>query len=120
MYTGYRDGRIVRFNADGMHEEFVDTGGFPLGMRFDSDGNLIVADADKPFVRKLLGALPPSRLTPSGSRAFVLGLDSDGEVIYNLQGPNSEFSTTTSAVRNGKRLYICSLTADAVGVLELP
>jgi hypothetical protein len=84
------------------------------------DGNLIVADADKPFVRKLLGALPPSRLTPSGTHAFVLGLDSDGNVIHNLQDPNSEFSTTTSAVRNGKRLYICSLTADAVGVLELP
>jgi hypothetical protein len=35
MYTGYRDGCIVRFDADGLHEEFVDTGGFPLGMRFD-------------------------------------------------------------------------------------
>lgn len=47
MYTGFRDGRIVRLNAEGQHEEFVNTGGFPLGMRFDSNGNLVVADSDK-------------------------------------------------------------------------
>lgn len=47
LYTGYRDGRIVRFKTTGEHEEFADTGGYPLGMRVDSNNNLIVADADK-------------------------------------------------------------------------
>jgi sugar lactone lactonase YvrE len=46
-YTGYRDGRIVRFDSDGMYEVFVNTHGKPLGMEFDANGNLIVADADK-------------------------------------------------------------------------
>jgi hypothetical protein len=76
--------------------------------------------ADKPFVRKLLGALPSSKLTPAATHAFVLGLDGEGAVVHNLQGPDSEFSTTTGAVRNGNRLYICSLATDAIGVLELP
>jgi sugar lactone lactonase YvrE len=40
MYTGYRDGRIVRFDAKGQHEEFVNTGGFPLGMRFSHHDNI--------------------------------------------------------------------------------
>lgn len=279
MYTGYRDGRIVRFNAAGDHEEFVDTGGFPLGMRIDRDNKLIVADADKgllrvsqegdieilassvngtpmkfvdgvdiaadgtiwftdastrfshhngmhifiegrangrllsyspdtgelrvrlddlfwsngvavapgdkfvlvsetaggrirrlwlkgekagsndvfveglpgtpdnlsvddsgtfwvgiagirdpafekladkPFVRKLMGALPSSALTPERSYAFILGLDGDGNVTHNLQQPQSAFGVTTGATRQGDRLYITNLETDAIGVLELP
>ncbi|CAA0082249.1 Uncharacterised protein [Zhongshania aliphaticivorans] len=51
FYTGYQDGRIVRFNVSegrvlsGSLEEFINTGGRPLGMAFDHAGNLVVADA---------------------------------------------------------------------------
>jgi sugar lactone lactonase YvrE len=46
FYAGLQDGRIIRFRPDGSGEEtFVNTGGRPLGMQFDADGNLIVADA---------------------------------------------------------------------------
>lgn len=75
--------------------------------------------ADKPFVRRLLGALPPASLTPAGKHAFVVGLDSNGKVVHNLQDPDSEFGTTTGAVRAGNRLYITSLGTDAIGVLDL-
>ena len=279
MYTSYRDGRIVRFNTEGQHDEFVNTGGYPLGMRIDGDNNLIVADAekgllsisqdgaidilansvngkpmkfvdavdiaedgtiwftdasmrfshhdsivhvyldgrstgrllsysratgevtvrldglafsngvavapgdeyvlvnetfgsrtrrlwlqgakagksdffveglpgapdnisvdedgtywvaiagirdpkfeklaDKPFIRKLISVLPTSILEPPGTHAFILGLDGDGNVIHNLQDPQSDFRTTTSAIRNGDVLYIGSLGTDAVGVLKL-
>jgi sugar lactone lactonase YvrE len=49
FYTGLQDGRILRFRAesDGRPELFVNTGGRPLGMQFDAQGNLIVADAFK-------------------------------------------------------------------------
>jgi sugar lactone lactonase YvrE len=53
FYTGYQDGRIVRFAVtdgrfvEGSQQEFVNTGGRPLGMQFDAAGNLIVADAFK-------------------------------------------------------------------------
>lgn len=47
LYTGYRDGRIVRFRATGEHAEFADTGGYPLGMAVDENNNLIVADAER-------------------------------------------------------------------------
>jgi len=49
FYTGLQDGRILRFRAesDGKPELFVNTGGRPLGMQFDAQGNLIVADAFK-------------------------------------------------------------------------
>ena len=46
LYTGLQDGRVVRMLADGSGvETFVQTGGRPLGMKFDVGGNLIVADA---------------------------------------------------------------------------
>ena len=48
IYTGTLDARIFRFHPDGTRPEvFANTGGRPLGLIFDHDGNLIVADAIK-------------------------------------------------------------------------
>ena len=47
VYGGLDNGTIVRIGTDGQVETFADTGGRPLGMEFDADGNLIVADAWK-------------------------------------------------------------------------
>jgi sugar lactone lactonase YvrE len=46
IYAGLDDGRIMRLQADGTRpEEFSNTHGRPLGLIFDGNGNLIVADA---------------------------------------------------------------------------
>ncbi len=45
-YTGLLDGRILSFTGDDDVRTFVDTGGRPLGMAFDTAGRLMVADAD--------------------------------------------------------------------------
>jgi sugar lactone lactonase YvrE len=48
IYTGADDGYIYRLQADGTRPEvFTRTYGRPLGLAFDQNGNLIVADADK-------------------------------------------------------------------------
>src|SRR2546421_5172936 len=48
IYCGTEDGRIFRFQSDGTRPEvFANTQGRPLGLIFDHDGNLIVADAIK-------------------------------------------------------------------------
>ena len=48
IYAGIDDGRIMRLQADGTHPEvFSNTLGRPLGLVFDSTGNLVVADAIK-------------------------------------------------------------------------
>ena len=48
IYSGTADGRIFRFQADGTRPEvFANTQGRPLGLIFDHNGNLIVADAIK-------------------------------------------------------------------------
>jgi len=48
LYTGFEGGKIVRLRLpDGKPEVFADSGGRPLGMVFDTSGNLLVADAAK-------------------------------------------------------------------------
>ena len=48
VYTGLDDGRIMRLEGTDAHwANFSDTHGRPLGMAFDANGNLIVADAIK-------------------------------------------------------------------------
>src|SRR5690606_105664 len=47
LYSGTQDGRIVRVSPDGKVDHWLETEGRPLGMVFDSKGNLIVADAWK-------------------------------------------------------------------------
>lgn len=52
IYTGYKDGRIMRFSRDGTAAvELINTGGRPLGLDFDATGHLIVADADLGLLR---------------------------------------------------------------------
>ena len=46
MYTGNEDGRIIVMSRDGSNPyDFVNTGGRPLGLKFNIQGDLIVADA---------------------------------------------------------------------------
>jgi sugar lactone lactonase YvrE len=48
VYAGFDDGRIKRLPGDDGHwEDFANTNGRPLGLAFDANGNLIVADAIK-------------------------------------------------------------------------
>ncbi len=45
IYGGTQDGKIIRVRQNGKVETFVKTGGRPLGLHFDAQQNLIVADA---------------------------------------------------------------------------
>ena len=48
IYAGFEDGRIIVLQPDGTQPRvFADTNGRPLGLIFDRQGNLIVADAIK-------------------------------------------------------------------------
>ncbi len=52
LVSGFIDGRVMRFDADGGQPELLaDTGGRPLGIAFASNGDVIVADAIKGLLR---------------------------------------------------------------------
>ena len=79
IYCGLKDGRIVRLRADGGGEElFADTGGRPLGLHFDDDGDLLVADAD----RGLLSVAPDGSLEvlSTGADGLPFGFADDVDV----------------------------------------
>jgi sugar lactone lactonase YvrE len=68
IYGATHEGWIVRLDPDGAHpERWVDTKGRPLGIDFDDDGHLIVADA----YRGLLSVAPDKTVT-------VLADEADG------------------------------------------
>ena len=91
LYTGSEDGRIYRatLGGDGGEEveEFADTGGRPLGLRFDGEGDLIVTDSE----RGLLSVAPNgdvATLTDSvGGSAITyadeLDIARDGTVYFS-------------------------------------
>jgi sugar lactone lactonase YvrE len=65
LYAGTQDGLVVRLFPDGRLETWVDTDGRPLGMTFDTSGNLIVADAWK----GLLSIAPDKTVTVLSTEA---------------------------------------------------
>lgn len=78
IYAGFEDGRIARFAAGGSGPEtFAQTGGRPLGHRFDAAGNLIVADA----VKGLLSISREGKITTlaTGHGGVPFGLTDDVE-----------------------------------------
>jgi sugar lactone lactonase YvrE len=66
IYAATHEGRIVRLAPDGSNpEDWVETGGRPLGIDFDAKGNLIVADA----LRGLLSIAPDRTIRVLSSEA---------------------------------------------------
>jgi sugar lactone lactonase YvrE len=89
IYTGLQDGRIMRFRPDGegWAELTAQTGGRPLGLQFDAQGHLIVADA----FRGLLSVAPNRTIavlvdTVDGQRlrfANALDIAADGAIWFS-------------------------------------
>ena len=77
LYAALEDGRVVRIGPDGTVEDWLNTGGRPLGIDFDPAGNLVICDA----VRGLLSAAPDGAVTvlatEAGGRPFGFTDDVD-------------------------------------------
>ena len=86
LYAGLQNGHIVRFRPGGPVEDWVNTGGRPLGMAFDAQGNLVVCDAWK----GLLSISPQGQVsvlaTSADGRSFAfaddLAIASDGRIYF--------------------------------------
>ena len=83
VYAGLEDGRIIRLQADDSHPEvFANTHGRPLGLAFDSSGNLIVADA----IKGLLSIARDGSITVLTTSADGLALGSANDVDVAADG----------------------------------
>ena len=100
IYAATHEGRIVRLNADGSNpENWVDTKGRPLGIDFDSMGNLIVADA----IKGLLSIAPDGTITELATTAdgVPIRFADDVDVAANGKIYFSDASTKFGAKESG-------------------
>jgi len=74
-----------------------------------------------PFLRKVVMRLP-NFLQPDIKRyAFVLGLDTDGHVVQNLQDPSPEcFAQISNVIEHKGKLYFGSIGEKAIGRMSAP
>lgn len=129
--------RVLRYwiegEKKGQTEVFIDNlPGFPDGISSNEQDTFWLALAsprnplmdqlaDKPFLRKVVARLPKI-LQPAPIRyAFVVGLDVQGRVTFNLQEPdNPPFAFITSVQEHEGILYLGSLEESAAGYIRLP
>ncbi len=88
LYTGFEDGNILKFSLDGKEStHFANTGGRPLGMKFDAAGNLIVADAYKGLLAiDTLGKVTVLADEVDGTKIFYaddLDITQDGIIYFS-------------------------------------
>lgn len=133
--TKYRIRRLwLSGPRQGEDEIFIDNlPGFPDGISCDEDGVFWLAlmnprngfidwALERPWIRKIAARLPLAAFAGAAPRyGFVLGIDTNANVIHNLQDPSGDhFAGISCVVHHGDFLYFGSLLEDAIGVLQFP
>ncbi|HEY6107166.1 MAG TPA: hypothetical protein VIV59_14370 [Anaeromyxobacteraceae bacterium] len=77
--------------------------------------------APYPFLRQVVLRLPMWLQPQPARHAFVLGLDQQGRVAFNLQHDSPEaFAPVTSAREHAGWLWLGSLSREALGRVRAP
>ncbi|KNB50537.1 SMP-30/gluconolactonase/LRE family protein [Streptomyces caatingaensis] len=73
-----------------------------------------------PALRRALWSLPASLHPDPSPTAWAMAFDASGRPVHDLQRPGRDFRMVTSVCEHEGRLYLGSLTEDAVGAVPLP
>jgi len=131
-------GRIIRYwitgPRAGTRETFLEgLPGLPDNIGYDGHGLFWVAlyaprtaavtriRALPPWLRKVIYRIPERlRLSEADRYGMILGIDTLGQVRYNLQDPSGRVHSTTTAVAVDDTLYVGSLALSMLARLRLP
>lgn len=105
--------------------------GFPDGISSNGAGTYWIAlfaprapaldvSLPHPIFRTMLYRMPEGLRPAAKMYGFVLGIDAEGKVSHNFQGPSGAFAPVTSVEQHQNKLYLGSLTADRIAVINLP
>ncbi|MEM1120937.1 MAG: SMP-30/gluconolactonase/LRE family protein [Bacteroidota bacterium] len=115
----------------GQSDIFIDNlPGFPDGISKGENGLFwlaIVSPRDPAldnisnsvFMKNIVARMPKFLQPAAKHYGFVLGLNGNGEVVYNLQDPSGKFSVNTSVQQVGNDIYIGSLEENGVGKIAI-
>ncbi len=118
----------------GTHEVFIDNlPGLPDNLSYDYDNHLfwvalfaprspdLEALAQKPaWVKKIVSRLPAFLQPAPARKSWVLGISTEGKVVYNLQYEGKDgYSPITSVEAWGPWLYFGSLTENSIARIPL-
>jgi len=124
IFAGIEDGRIIRLLANGTQPEVVaDTHGRPLGLIFDPNGNLVVADAKKGLLSISLDGTVNRLVTEAGGIPLHcsndLDLATDGTVYFTdaSKFPLSMFKADLLEHQSSGRLIAYDLQRKSTRVL---
>lgn len=122
----------IRGEKAGIMEPFISNlPGFPDGISRGESGTFWLALVSPrnplldslgpwPGVRKILARLPKELQPDAVPYACVIGLDSEGRVVHNLQDPDAEkYGIITSIEEKNGRLWLGSLKEKAIGYYQL-
>lgn len=117
----------------GESEVFIDNlPGFPDGISSNGKGIFWLALVSPrqsmvdtimlphPFLRKIIMRLPETLRPAAENYGFILGLDTDGHVVHNLQDPVASTAQISSVQEHEGMLYLGSIVEDAIGRLPVP
>ncbi|MDP4548176.1 SMP-30/gluconolactonase/LRE family protein [Marinobacter sp. MDS2] len=102
LYAGTQDGKIIRVYPDGTVDTWLETGGRPLGMVMDEQGNLLVADSGK----GLLSISPEGDITVLSREAAGTPFRFTDDVII---APDGRIYFTDASSRFGQPDYLLDL-----------
>jgi len=125
MYTTNEDGRIIVIPNNGSQPyDFVQTGGRPLGLKFDAQSNLIVADAYEGLLSIDISGNITTLSTEYGGVPFLLTDDldiasngiiyfSDASSVNNLENSSNDWGQP-----NGRLLAYNPSTSETILLLD--
>ncbi len=124
LYTGLANGDIVRMGAVDEKQVLANTGGRPLGLKFDAAGNLVIADAFKGLIAMAPdGTISTLATHHEGERMiFVddLAIASDGKIYFSDATRRHEYGHDILEVfelRPTGRLMVYDPKTDTVAML---
>lgn len=111
IYASVKAGAILRIIPGGKTERWAETGGRPLGLRFDAEGNLLVADA----YRGLLS------FDPQGRKRILVDQVEGKPIVYANAvdvGPDGTIYFSESSVKFGAEANGGTFEASMLDIME--
>jgi sugar lactone lactonase YvrE len=106
--------------------------GYPDNLTYNGSGvfwvalpsprkSALEALAGWPWLRKVVQRMPPQlREQKLGRMAWVLGFNTEGQELHNLQDPTERYGPVTSVIETNGRLYFGSIGTNAIGWAPVP